>query len=146
MAGGFAYLITGISKYRKATLEALLAQANNAKTQFDDEKLWCKKDASDSTPGLPTSLLHLLFGYDYIRKDVSAKDRDKLDKWFLGAAEWMNAAAQRGPNKRFPNRLKDDYTPSFDPYKDKPCDWGDCKTHAPITHYGGWTHYGFTEV
>ena len=111
----FYYLLTGDVDYRNAVTTELLGQAGEVGTDFTDSVRWDIGDSCASGDSwsweITMWLRKLLYGYDYIRSDISSGDRTTLDTWFNDAATFWETNVHKTVIQRFPNRLTDDYTP-----------------------------------
>jgi hypothetical protein len=133
---GFAYLVTGTTGYRETVRAELLAQAAMVGTNFGDARRWCNSTDNPIGDGYSHEIVNwltkLIFGYSYIRENLSSSDKSTLDKWFLDAGKfWENVVAVI-LERRFPNRNQDDYTTRGPGY-------GSIlpEVQCGITHYAG---------
>jgi hypothetical protein len=106
---GFVYLVTGNSSFRNAVLSALLAQAATSGTEFNNSTKWC--GPRSATFEVANWVRRLVYGYSYIRISLSDVERTILDNWFLNAGIFFEGAVHANIRSRFPNRLKDNYSP-----------------------------------
>jgi hypothetical protein len=77
-------------------------------TLFTDTTLWCTSASINLDIG--QWLVKLILSYDFIRRDISATNRAKLDAWFLGAGKYLEAQLHAVAAKRWPTRKSNDYT------------------------------------
>lgn len=111
----FVCLLRGGQDYFQAVRTALLAQTREAGTNFANTRTWCTSPADATTQGVGNGvgvwLRRLAYAYSYIQADLSPADRATLDAWFTHAGVYLQTVLDVVVQKRFPHRLRDDYTP-----------------------------------
>ncbi|MEM1136627.1 MAG: malectin domain-containing carbohydrate-binding protein [Bacteroidota bacterium] len=102
----FTYLLTNDNKYLNAAKAMLLQQADVPNTKFANWQYVSDTKAFHEGDWIS----RLFYGYMYIRTAISDSERNKLDKWFLDAANYFANNIHEDIKKNFPNRLNGDYS------------------------------------
>lgn len=122
---GLVYLITENTHYRNALREAVrdtlldqgsIANANLANTpKFSNASGCLSGTAGQKIQQINAWVQQLAYGYDYIRSSLTDAQRDTLDAWFLGAANFLNSYPVAAATARWPQRSNNDYDSSPHP-------------------------------
>lgn len=109
----FVWLVTGDERYREPVKRFMLAQSAEPALQFSNRELYCIGAMKDGSPGfdLANWLTKLLYAYDYLGPDsFDAEERQQLNEWFYGAAEFFATDVERAFDELFVDRQAGDYT------------------------------------
>lgn len=112
----FAAMVQQRPELARLAAKELLAQVRTPGVDFSDRRRYCLGSIDgDNNPGFNISnwLTRLLFTYDYVRvadpAALSAQERQEIDRWFAGAATWLQHGLDRKLDELFVNRNAGDY-------------------------------------
>jgi hypothetical protein len=136
---GFAYMVTGDTKYSTAVRSLLLTQAAIAGTNWANTTKWPTTYVSITNNGwahddhfITIWLRELLYAYSYTKATFSAGEKATMKTWFENAATWFAKNQHDEVDGQFPNRLSGSWTQS-----------GNKGSSEGFTHSGGYEVFDF---